>query len=647
MTTEGDHSKPLVEIEFQPDNITVNVPSGTPIAKAATIAGCSVETPCGGLGVCGKCRIRVLSGAGSPDKDELRLLTADEINSGVRLACKTRASGKRMVIDIPPESRSLVQQILSSGVLRRVEPRPNVWKIHVRAPTPNLQDERAEYERIVAECARSVSHPPSVDLLIDFSAKLRSSAYDVTAVVIGDRLADIEQGDTTDNCYGIAYDLGSTTVVGYLIHLPTSREVAVAATMNPQVAHGDDLVSRIRFASTAEGRVVLRQAAVRALNDVLLRATQKAKISPSSLYEATVVGNTCMTHLLLGIDPSSLGVSPYVPTIRGALDVPPSKIGLRINQRGNVHVLPNVAGFVGSDLVGVLLASMWEDDGHTRLAVDIGTNGEMALRHHGKTLACSAAAGPAFEGAGISCGMRGSPGAIDSVGIGEDVRISTIRNQKPKGICGSGLLDAIAWMLRVGVIEETGRMPPADEIPALPNVILQRIVEDDGQRRFVLAWPEESATGAAISITQRDVRHVQLAKGSIHAAIRTLLSLAGAAPEDIDEILLAGAFGNYIQVESALRIGLIPAISPDRVKSVGNAAGSGARLSLLSVEERKRAAQIAERVEHIELANHPTYQQAFEEQMLFPERERESSLDFTQISSCKSGGREGIPRQVV
>jgi uncharacterized 2Fe-2S/4Fe-4S cluster protein (DUF4445 family) len=232
--------------------------------------------------------------------------------------------------------------------------------------------------------------------------------------------------------------------------------------------------------------------------------------------------------------------------------------------------------------------------------------------------------------------MRGSPGAIDSASIGDDVRISTIRNQKPKGICGSGLLDAIAWMLRVGVIDETGRMPATDEIPGLPEAILRRIVEDGSQRRFVLAWPEESATGAAISITQRDVRQTQLAKGSIHAAIRTLLSLVGAAPEDLDEILLAGAFGNYIQVESALRIGLIPAISPDLVKSVGNAAGSGARLALLSVEERKRAAQLAGSVEHVELANHPAYQQAFEEQMLYPERERECFPDYAQISSRKS-----------
>jgi len=624
LATQGDHTKPLVEIQLLPDNVTVNVPVGACIADAATAAGCALETPCGGLGVCGKCKVRIISGAGHPDKDELRLLSKDEINQGTRLACKARASGNRMVVEIPAESRSLVQQILSAGVLRHVEPRPNVLKIHARVHPPTLQDERAEYERLMLECDHSSNTTPSLDMLTDLSAKLRSSDYDVTAILMGDRLADVEPGDTTDHCYGIAYDLGSTTIVGYLVHLPTAREAGVAATMNPQMTYGDDLVSRIRFASEKpDGRTILQQAAVRALNEILARVTQKAKVSPLSVYEATVVGNTCMTHLLLGIDPSSLGVSPYVPTVCRALDVPPGEIGLRINPRGNAHIMPNVAGFVGSDLVGVLLTSMWEDDGRTRLAVDIGTNGEMALRHKGKTLACSAAAGPAFEGAGISCGMRGSPGAIDSVRMDDDVQISTIRNQKPKGVCGSGLLDAIAWMLRIGMIEETGRMAAPEDIGDVPLAIKNRILEDDGQRRFVLTWADESATGTPISITQRDVRQVQLAKGSIHAAIRTLLALSGARSEDLDEVLLAGAFGNYIRVESALRIGLIPAIPPNRIKSVGNAAGSGARLALLSLDERKRAAEIAARLEHIELANHETYQRAFEEQMLFPESEME------------------------
>jgi len=591
------------------------------LTKALAAAGCPVETPCGGLGVCGKCRVRILSKVKPPDSDELRLLSDDEVQAGVRLACKTRAGGREMTVQVPDESRSLVQQILSAGAVRHVRPEPNVRKVRVRAEPPSLRDERGEYERLAAELP-SGTLAPRIELIRELSAALRSASYEITSVLVGRRLAAVEPGETTDDCYGIAYDLGSTTVVGYLIHLPTAREVAVAATMNPQMVHGDDLVSRIRFAGeAADGLTTLQQAAARALNDVLAHTVRSAGIAACSVYEATVVGNTCMTHLLLGVDPSSLGVSPYVPTICGGIDVRPEQIGLGLNPNGNVHVLPNVAGFVGSDLVGVLLACMRDDDGRTRLAVDIGTNGEMALRSDGKVLACSAAAGPAFEGAGISCGVRAGPGAIDSVSIAEDVRISTIRHQRPKGVCGSGLLDAIAWMLRAGVLEDTGRMIGSDEADRLPDAVRGRITEEDGQRRFVLAWGHESATGAPIAITQRDVRQVQLAKGSIHAAIRTLLGLSGASPDDLDEVLLAGAFGNYIRVESALRIGLIPDIPQDRIRSVGNAAGSGSRLALLSVAERAHAAEIAAAVEHVELANHPDYQQAFAELMMFPATE--------------------------
>ncbi len=631
MTSDGDKTKPTVEIFFQPDCTSVTVPEGTPLYKAVTvpegtplykaaaIAGCAIEAPCGGLGVCGKCRIKLISPLSAPDKDELRMLSTEEIEAGFRLACKTKARGPKMEIEIPSESRSLVQKILSTGALRSVKPKPNVSKTHIKVEPPSLQDERGEYERLVEACVCEGEAPPRLEMIKDLSSKLRRNNYDVTMVRIGNGLVDVEPGNTEDDCYGIAYDLGSTTIVGYLFHLPTAREVAVASTMNPQMQHGDDLVSRIKYANeNQEGRKVLQQAALGALNDILHHVTRDAGVRESNVYEATVVGNTCMTHLLLGIDPSSLGISPYVPTICRPLDVPSSILGLKINARGSVHILPNVAGFVGSDLVGVLLASMWQDDGKTRLAVDIGTNGEMALRHNGSTFACSAAAGPAFEGAGISYGMRARAGAIDSVTIDEDVKISTIQHQRPRGICGSGLIDAIAAMLQAGVIDETGRMADPEELAGVPELVRKRIIEVDGQKQFVLSWDKESYSGKNIAITQKDVRQVQLAKGSIHAAIRTMLHLAGTSPEELDEILLAGAFGSYIRVESALRIGLIPDVPRESVKSIGNAAGSGSRLALLSLEERKRACEIARSIHHIELANHNTYQEEFTERMLFP-----------------------------
>jgi uncharacterized 2Fe-2S/4Fe-4S cluster protein (DUF4445 family) len=296
-------------------------------------------------------------------------------------------------------------------------------------------------------------------------------------------------------------------------------------------------------------------------------------------------------------------------------------LGLGILPEANVTVLPNVAGFVGSDLVGVLLSGEWDRDGRTRLAVDIGTNGEMALTHKGRTYACSAAAGPAFEGAGISCGMRGAPGAIDSVRIGESVEISTIDDRRPIGLCGSGLVDAVAQMLDAGIVSESGRLLGPKEVSNLPEAVARRLIETHDGIRFVLATREESGTGNAISLTTADIRHLQLAKGSIHAAIQTLIRGAGTTDEALSEIVLAGAFGNYIRMESAMRIGLIPPIERTKVKSVGNAAGAGARLALLCEYEMECARAIARTVEHLELAISPDYHMELMERMMFPAKD--------------------------
>jgi uncharacterized 2Fe-2S/4Fe-4S cluster protein (DUF4445 family) len=281
-------------------------------------------------------------------------------------------------------------------------------------------------------------------------------------------------------------------------------------------------------------------------------------------------------------------------------------------------VLPNVAGFVGSDLVAVVLATLREDEEHTRLAVDVGTNGEMALLHQGQLYACSAAAGPAFEGARISCGMRGGPGAIDSVIIGEKIEITTIDNRRPVGLCGSGLIDAVAQMLDAGIIDESGRMLPRDEAKHLPSVVRERLIEVNGKVEFILATEQEGVRREPITLTQHDIRQLQLAKGSIRAAIETLMITAGVKAEDLTEIELAGAFGNYIRRESALRIGLLPPIDIDKIVQVGNAAGAGAKLALISIRERERARVLAERTQHIELASHPDYRNQFTEKMLFP-----------------------------
>jgi len=609
-----------VKIRFEPDGMEVLVPVGTTITKAAFLAGCEIGMACGGVGTCGKCRVTAFGEVDEPDPSEKRYLTTEELAQGVRLACRARVVGDA-VVTVPTSSRSLVQKVLSHNTIYDVHIEPAVMKIYVELPKPSLSDERGDFERLAAALTvYDVEANLSVPMARILPDLLREADYRITAVVNDKELIAVEPGDTVRQNYGIAFDLGSTTVAGYLVDLNTGYEVAVASTINPQASYGDDLVSRINFAGTEpNGLMRLQKAAANAFNEIISQLTKVRQTDPANIYEVTVVGNTCMTHLFLGLNVSSLGLAPYVPTVCREMTLRGSEAGLNVNPGAIVRVLPNVAGFVGSDLVCVVLATLREDEYRTRLAVDIGTNGEMALIHNGKIYACSAAAGPAFEGARISHGMRGAPGAIDSVKISERVEITTIDNRPAIGICGSGLVDAVAEMLEAGIIDESGRMLTPDEAGRLPNDLRSRLIETENGPEFILARKQEPVT-----ISQKDIRQLQLAKGSIRAAIETLFKIAGAMAEDLDEILLAGSFGNYIRIESALKIGLLPPISANRITPVGNAAGAGAKLALISTKERERASRLADIIEHIELANHPDYRNEFVERMLFPSSVKET-----------------------
>ncbi|MEN6371010.1 MAG: ASKHA domain-containing protein [Armatimonadota bacterium] len=608
----------LAKIRFEPDGIEIQVPVGTIVAKAALMAGCAVEMNCGGTGTCGKCRVKVAGKVDQPDSSEKRFLTTEELARGMRLACRARVTGDA-VVAVPIASRSLVQKVLSHGIIHDVHVAPAVMKAYLDLPKPSLTDERGDFERLAASLTvYDIETGINVQIARELPSILREAGYKVTAVVDGSELIAVEPGDTVRQNYGIAFDLGSTTIAGYLMDLNTGYEIAVASVINPQVSYGDDLVSRINFAGTEPGGLnTLREAAIDALNEIADRLAKTQKIDPKNIYEVTLVGNTCMTHLFMGLNVSTLGLSPYVPTLCRKMTLRGDEAGLHINPGALVHVMPNVAGFVGSDLIGVVLATLREDEYRTRLAVDVGTNGEMALLHNGQIYACSAAAGPAFEGARISRGMRGAPGAIDSVRIGRQVEITTIEDCPAVGICGSGLVDAVSEMLSAGIIDDSGRMLTPDEAGHLPPDIRARLIESDTGPEFILATEQESVDGKPLTLKQKDVRQLQLAKGSIRAAVETLMKIAGATIEDLDDILLAGSFGNYIRIESALRIGLLPPVEIDRIIPVGNAAGAGAKLALISTKERERASRLAAAIKHIELASHPDYRNEFVENMLF------------------------------
>ena len=604
-----------LEIEFLPDKRRARVPAGASIADAAIAAGIALETPCGGEGRCGKCRVKLLGPAPAPTAEEIELLGDDLLRAGFRLACQARLDGNVRVY-VPPQSRLVEQSILVEGIARELVLDPAVTKTYVEAPEPSLDDQRGDLERILHAAGRPRA-ASSLPLLRELAATVRGAGWRVTTVFSDGELIAVEPGDTADSVYGMAFDIGTTTIVGYLIDLATGRQAAVASDTNAQVVHGEDVITRIQFAGEHEaGLDLLRRDIVGVVNGIIAHCCRAAGIKQDRIYDLTFVGNTCMHHLLLGLPPDNLAVMPYVATVTAAQRLRSADLGFKVNPAGRSFVLPNIAGFVGADTVAVILAADLDHGEALRVAIDIGTNGEVVVAGGGRLLACSTAAGPAFEGATISRGMRATPGAIDGVTIGEDVSFTTINGGGVCGICGSGLIDAIAELRRVGVVDETGRMMPPSRAHELPPALARRLRGDEDRPEFVLARPEETADGEPLTITARDVRQLQLAKGAIYAGVDILLEEMGSPASAVQEILLAGAFGNYVRRESAVAVGLIPALPLERIRSIGNAAGVGAKLALAARAMRDRAQEVARRVEYIELSRKPDFQLRFADAMM-------------------------------
>jgi uncharacterized 2Fe-2S/4Fe-4S cluster protein (DUF4445 family) len=433
----------------------------------------------------------------------------------------------------------------------------------------------------------------------------------------------VEPGDTTRHLYGVAFDIGTTTVVAYLMDLTSGREIASASDLNPQGAYGEDLISRLSFTQEhPQGLEVLRQEIVALLNRLVEEAAARAGVRKEHIYEATVVGNVVMQHLFLGIDPQGLAAAPYAPVVRAGLSLRAEEVGLELVPQARVHLLPSIAGFVGADMVGVLLTVLPQQSPEIQLIIDLGTNGEIALGSRERLLVCSTAAGPAFEGARIQHGMRSASGAIDRVRIGEDVTCRVIDGGPALGICGSGLIDAVAGLLEQGLIDSSGRLLRDSELPPTVSPKLRHRLkgsaEDGNGPRFVLVPQQLSGTGADIFLTQQDIRELQLAKGAIYAGIQVLKRELGIEDQDICRVLLAGAFGTYVNTANAQRIGLIPPVPRERVQAIGNAAGFGAQIALLSSPERRIAELAARRAEHVRLSGRPDFQDDFLRALHFP-----------------------------
>lgn len=624
-------------IVFQPSGRRGEVPAGKTVLAAAQELGVGIEASCGGKGVCGKCRIIVeegrfeklglVSGAthvSERGETEEKFFTDDELSRGYRLACLTQITGD-LVVTVPEESRSVKQVILEKGKKRTFTINPAVKQYTIKLPAPTLEDARDDRRRLldVLEEKEGLS-----GLTVDYPVlrtlprTLRENDWLVTVSVWqGKEVIRVESGEAP-HTLGIAIDIGTTTLAAFLCDLVTGELLSKASRMNPEIGYGEDVLARISYAMANEdGGEKLQRAMQDAVSELAAQMTGEIGRTPSEVDEMVLVYNTAMHHFTLGLDSRYVGRSPFAPVASDALDIKARDLGILINPSANIHSLPIEAGFVGADNVAVLLAEEPYNSESVKLIIDIGTNGEIDLGNKERLLSTSCATGPALEGAQIAFGMRAAPGAIERIEInpenyeprykviGKDEWFPDISFTGAQGICGSGIIDVVAELYRAGIISKAGRINTKLDTPRVRK-------DDKGKAEYVLAWAPETAVHKDIVITQGDIRAVQLAKGAIYVGAKYLMEKYGI--DHVDEVILAGAFGSYINKKSAMVLGMFPDCALEKVQAVGNAAGDGARIALLNVEKRKEAARVAREVEFIETAVEPDFQTRFMEALAIP-----------------------------
>lgn len=606
-----------ITLTILPDNRLVRVARETSVLDALVSAGLLITTPCGRQASCAKCRVVVSGGISEPEPTERLRLTEEEIEKGTRLSCQARLIGDTTVI-IPSASRATEMRILVGGLTRQIPFDPSVVKKTIDWSEEHANGQLSKFEALRSGLDLRDDLVSELDSLRMLAALHDAGHRQVTGVVYRDRLIAVEPGDTTERCYGVALDVGTTTVVGLLVDLTTGRDLGTAAGINGQTRYGHDVISRIQYSLEVEnGLDHLQEAVITTIGVVLDELLQAKNLCREDIYEIVVVGNTTMTHLLLGISPRSLGFLPFSPVFRDAVEVNARDVGIRINCAGRLYVLPSIAGFIGADTIAALLAAGMDDSDQqgVHMLADVGTNCEIVLRLGGRLIACSTPAGPAFEGMRITHGMYAGPGAIEKITLGDSVRNQVIGRGSPKGICGSGLVDLGAELLRVGLIDETGRLAESTECKgAFPVELTERLIEVSGERQFVLATDDE---GRRITLTQGDIRELQAAKAAIRSGIEALLDAAGVKPADLSSLSLAGGFGNYLSKTNTIRLGLLPKLPEDRIRFIGNAAVVGAKMALLSRAARRHADRIAGEAEHLKIAETPNFQDRYVDAMLF------------------------------
>jgi len=621
------HKTRYVWLNVLPDDLWVKVRKGQTVLEGLQNTGLEVEGDCGGLGKCGKCRIKVLSSIGSPSKREKELLVREELKQGIRLACRTKVNHDLVISTGEPGAEEEYLQILTTSHILRTSHlpilciEPLVDKRVVTLP-PRLQNEGlSDLDRI-----KLVMGPEYQGLkaplhcLRTLPERLKRTEFHGVAVLHDNCLIALQDWEEADRHYGLVFDLGTSTLVGKLISLVDGGEVAVASCLNSQSKYGTNVISRLQHVKEyPHGLETLNNLLIGDLNQITTRLLKTGGLNPNDVFVAVAAGNTTMQHFLLSLNPSGIAEAPFSPVLTDGLIVRAADVGLELHPEALLYVMPAKSGYIGGDLISDILASgAWEQEDEIILGLDLGTNGEIFLGNRQRLMTCSAAAGPALEGARITHGMIAKAGAIEGLSFEQgDLLYNVIGNIKPKGICGSGLVELVAVLLQFGLIDYEGLIRPPRERAA--EGLSSRIVKRSGVYNFLVASAEESYDHRPIYLTQKDVRELQLAKGAIAAGLKTLMDEMGIKTDDIHRVYLAGALGNYVSPYSAMRIGLIPRLDLEIVTSLGNAASTGASVVLLSKGYWRMANELADFIEHIELSSRLDFNQHFIEQIDFPE----------------------------
>ena len=605
---------PSEVVEFQPIGKRALVQPGPTILAAAQEPGVAISAICGGVGSCDACRVHMdeQEQVSEPTEIEVEALGADGLAARTRLACQVEVFGP-VRVDVPPESMTAVQRTQVEGEEIDFEFEPPLEIKDIILPKAETTDLRADFERLRAGISPedpSAVHCGQLTLLRLVPEVLRKNQWRVRIGLRGRELVAVTAPGTP--VLGLAVDVGTTKVAGYLLDMTTGETLAMKGIMNPQIAYGEDVMARITYClMNDDGGEVLQKAITEALNELARDLCDIAGVDreknpipyhPSQIVESVMVGNTAMHHLLLGLPVEQLGRSPYVPAVSSPLDIKAEELGLAFSSGATVHLLANIAGFVGADHLSMLLATETHVRRGVVVSLDIGTNTEITLAAHGRMIACSTASGPAFEGAHIRDGMRAAEGAIERVQITDNqIAFQTIGNSAPVGICGSGILDAIAQLRLCGAMDEKGALDEGHPLIRPGKELPEALVVD----------AEATGHGQDITLNRKDVNEIQMAKGAMRAGIELLFEKAGVTPAEVDEFIIAGAFGTFISVEAAVEIGMFPGIPLDRFRQVGNAAGIGAKQALLSTTRRAEAARIADQVEYLELTVSAGFQEEF------------------------------------